>query len=109
MLGLNPELLRLSETLTTYTDLTYPLKFDENCEYLCLGVLWQLDVTQRKDFRQKLCLVRAEEREACGADPTGGGEARGQAGHARTHARTVRAADRYRACQVRTFKSSSKE
>ncbi len=46
--------------------------------------------------------MRAEEREACGADSTGGGEAGGQAGHARTHARTVRATDRYRACQVRT-------
>jgi hypothetical protein len=47
--------------------------------------------------------MRVEEREACGADPTGGGEAGGQAGHARTHARTVRAADRYRACQVRIW------
>jgi hypothetical protein len=47
--------------------------------------------------------MRAEEREARGADPTGGGEAGSQAGHARTHARTVRATDRYRACQVRIW------
>ena len=48
--------------------------------------------------------VRAEEREARGADPAGGGAKGGQARHARPHARAVRAADRHRACQVCTLR-----